>query len=49
MTWWHMTCDTWHMTGGGRWTFSKGFSPLALTVSEWRCVEKISTKDWWVY
>ena len=32
----HVTCDTWHMTGGGRWTFSKNFSFLALAVWEWR-------------
>ena len=41
-------CDMWHMTGGGRWTFSQNFSSLALTVWEWRCSEDISTKDDWL-
>ena len=25
-----LTCDKWHMTGAGRWTFSQNFSSLAL-------------------
>ena len=45
---WYVTCYTWHMTGGGRWTLSQNFSPLALTVWEWRCIEDISTKDDWL-
>ena len=35
---WHVTCDTWHQTGGGRWTFVQNFSSLPLTVWEWRFV-----------
>ena len=27
-----VTCDTWHLTGGGRWTFSQNHSSLALPV-----------------
>ena len=36
---WHMTCykwqltwDTWHVTCGGRWTFSQNFSSSAIQV-----------------
>ena len=43
---WLVTCDTWHMTGGGRWAISqKNISFLALTVSELRFDEYIVTKD----
>ena len=31
-----MTRDTWHVKHCGGWTFSKHFSPLALTVEGWR-------------
>ena len=31
---WHVTCNMWHMTGWGRWTFSNNFSSL---VWEWSC------------
>ena len=31
---WHVTCNTWHVTYGGQWTFSQNFSSLALTVWE---------------
>ena len=41
---WHVTHDTWHMTGGERWTFPQSFSSLALTVWEWRCFKDIFTK-----
>ena len=41
----NVTCDTWHMIDGVRWTFSQNVSFLALTVSEWRFVEDIFTKD----
>ena len=30
----YVTHDTWHMKGGGRWTFSENCSSLALTVWE---------------
>ena len=40
-----MTCDTWHLTGGGRWTFPPNLSSLTLTVWEWRFVEDIFTND----
>ena len=42
---WHMICDTWHVTPGGRWTFSKHFRSPAYTVSEWRCLEDLEEKD----
>ena len=29
----HVTLDTWHITGGGIWTFSQNFSFLALDFS----------------
>ena len=29
---WHLTHDTWQVTGGRRWTFSHNISSLALTV-----------------
>ena len=32
-----MTCDTWHVTHGGGWTFSKNFSSLAHMVWEIQC------------
>ena len=35
----------WHITGGGRWTFSQNVSFLFFTVWEWRCSEDIPTKD----
>ena len=41
----NMTCDMWHMIRGGRWTFSKIFSSLALTVLEWRHFEDFEEKD----
>ena len=31
---WHVTYTMWHMTVGGRWTFSQNLSSLALTVWE---------------
>ena len=41
---WHVTCDLWHVTGGGRWTFSKNFSFLAWTAWEGRFVEYLEEK-----
>ena len=41
---WHMTKDTRHMKCGGRWIFSQNFTPLALTVWEWRCSEDLEKK-----
>ena len=29
---WHLTRDTWHVTGGGRWTYSQNVRSLALMV-----------------
>ena len=45
---WHKTCDTRHVTGGGKRTFSKNFSSWALKVWEWRCFEDILTRDHWM-
>ena len=41
----HLTCecDTWHLSGGGRWTISQHFSSLVLMVWEWRFDEDIFT------
>ena len=39
IVWW--SGDRWHVTGGGRRTFSQNVSSLALTAWEWRFVE-----DW---
>ena len=41
---WHVICDMWHVTGGGRWTFSKNFSSLALTAWEGLFVEYLEEK-----
>ena len=45
-----MTYDMWHVTCGGRWTFSQNviFLSLALAVLERKCFEKIFTKDLWL-
>ena len=45
---WHVTRDMWHVTLGGRWTFPRNFSSLALTAWEWKFVEDIFTKDHWL-
>ena len=45
---WHMTWDTWHVTGVHGWTFSQNLSSLALTTWNWRCFEDIFTKDKWL-
>ena len=45
---WHMTCETWHVTVGGSWTFSHNVSSLALTVWVWRSCKDISTRDAWL-
>ena len=42
---WHVTQDTWHVTGGERLTFSHNFSYLALMVWDWMSSEDIFTKD----
>ena len=36
---------TWHVTLGGRWTFSQNFRSLAHTVWEGRCLEDLEEKD----
>ena len=41
---WHVTCDMWHVTHRGRWTFSQNFRSLAHTVREWRCLEDLEEK-----
>ena len=40
-----MTCDTWHMTHRGRWTFSPIFRSLAHMVLECRCFEDLEQHD----
>ena len=45
---WYVTCYTWHLTGGWRWTFSQNVSSLSFTVWKWRFVEGIFTMDHWL-
>ena len=52
---WHLTCDTglvtcdmWHLTHGGGWTFSNIFSFSALTVWERECREDSEQKNHWI-
>ena len=45
---WHVTCGMWHVTGGGRGTFSENFSLLALTTWEGRFVEYLEEKAHWL-
>ena len=42
---WHVTCNTWHVTYGGQWTFSQNFSSLDLTVWDLWCCEYLEEKD----
>ena len=42
---WHLTCETWHVTHGGGWTFSKNVSSPALTVWDRQCLEDFKRKD----
>ena len=42
---WHMTCDTWHVTRLGGWTFSQHFSSLALTVCDLWYYKDLEEKD----
>ena len=37
----HVTHDMWHMTHGGKWTFSKNDRSIALMVWKWRGFEDI--------
>ena len=39
----HVTSDTWHVTGGGRWTFSQNVRSLAIAVWDRRFDEDIFT------
>ena len=41
----HMTCDTWHVTHGGGWTFSQNFCSSALTVWDRQGLEDSEQKD----
>ena len=41
----HLTHDMWHMTHGGRWTFSKNVPSLTLTVWEWKGVKDLFKKS----
>ena len=44
---WHVTCNKWHVTCFGRWTFSQNFSSLALTVCDLWYYEDLEEKaDW---
>ena len=36
---------TWHMTCGGKWTFSQNFNSLALPVWDRQCLEDSEQKD----
>ena len=45
---WDLTCDMWHVTHGGGWTFSGNFSSPALTVWDKQCIEDSKQKDHWL-
>ena len=42
---WNVTCDMWHDSHGGGWTFSQNFSSPALTVWDRQCLEDFEQKD----
>ena len=46
---WQGTHDMWHVTIGGRWTFSKKFRSLAHTIWKWRCLQDLDEKDHSLY
>ena len=41
---WHVTCDMWHETCLGGWTFSQNLSSLALTVCDLWYYEDLEEK-----
>ena len=45
---WHVTCDMWHMTCLGGWTFSQNLSSLALTVCDLWYYGDLEEKAHWM-